>query len=149
MIGGGLVAAPAAMFVMLGGPHEAALNNLRKQQIMDGLSRGIVLAAWPRSVKYIADNGWVEYKPVNNVNYPQYGKQLQGIYNRALIEGIKHGQQFNTVAQRNLYRWIGSQMNDYSAKEYVGSESHNWDSRKWYNFYRLCAGILQKKLKLS
>ncbi len=149
LIGGGMVAAPAAMFVMLGGPHEAALNNLRKQQILDGLSRGIVLTAWPRSLKYISDNGWVQKWPINNVNYPQYGKQLQGIYNTALIAGIKHGRQFNTVAARNLYRWIGAQMTDYAGKEYQGHESHTWDDRKWKNFYQLCAAILQKKIRLN
>src|SRR5262249_8608898 len=70
MIGGSMVALPAAMFVLLGGPHEAALNELRKQQILDGLSRGIVLTADGRSLKYISDHGWVQKWPVNNINYP-------------------------------------------------------------------------------
>jgi hypothetical protein len=149
MIGGGMVAAPAAMFVMLGGPHEAALNNLRKQQILDGLSRGIVLTAGGRSPKYIAQQGWVEYKPVNNVNYPQYGKQLQGIYNQALIMGIKHGMQFNSVARHNLFKWIGAQMNSYARDLYKGHEMGAWSDSKWKDFYRYCALTLQKKIKLN
>jgi LysM domain len=149
MIGGGIVALPASMFVLVGGPHEAALNELRKKQLLDGLSRGIVLTAWPRSVKYISDNGWVQKWPVNDVNYPQYGKQLQGIYNSALIAGIKHGRQFNTVAARNLYRWIGWQMSDYAKSLYDTNEMKDWSDRKWKDFYQLCASILQKKITLS
>jgi hypothetical protein len=149
MIGGGIVAAPAAMFVLLGGPHEAALNEIRKGLILDGLSRGIVLTADGRSPRYIRDHGWVQMWPINNIHYPQYGKQFQGIYNRALVTGIAHGQQFNEVARRNLFRWIGAQMRGtLAATEYNGNESENWDDRKWYNYYRVCAAILQRKIVL-
>jgi hypothetical protein len=148
MIGGGMVALPAAMFVLVGGPHEAALNELRKQQILDGLSRGVVLTADGRSLKYISDHGWVQRWPVNNINYPEYGKQLQGIYNRALVVGIIHGREFNSVAVHNLFAWIGAQMSDYTAKEYVGTESDNWSANKWKNYYRVCAAILQRKMVL-
>jgi hypothetical protein len=148
MLGVGIVIAPMTNFVALGGLAEAPLNELRKQQILEGLSLGIVLTADGRSVQYVREQGYVKFWPVRDIHFPQYGKQLQGIYNQALVAGIAHGRQFNTVAAGNLFKWIGSQMTDYAQKEYVGRESASWDARKWENYYRLCAAILQRKIVL-
>jgi hypothetical protein len=148
MLGIGIVIAPIAPFVVLGGLTEAPLNELRKKQLLEGLSLGIVLTADGRSVQYIKDHGYVKLWPVRDLNFPEYGKEFQALYNQALVAGIAHGRQFNTVAVANLFRWIGSQMTDYAQEEYVGRESPTWSSRKWENYYRLCAAILQRKIVL-
>jgi hypothetical protein len=148
MLGVGIVIAPFTNFVALGGLAEGPLTELRNQQIREGLSLGIVLTADGRSPRYIKEHGYVKMWPVANIHFPQYGKQLQGLYNQALVAGIGHGRQFNTVAAANFWRWIGSQMTDYAQKEYVGRESHSWNDRKWENYYRLCAAIVQRKIVL-
>jgi hypothetical protein len=148
MLGVGIAIAPFASFVAMGGMHEAPLNELRKQLMLEGLSLGIVLTADGRSVRYIKDNNYFKLWPVNNIQYPEYGKQFQGIYNKALVAGIAHGRQFNTVARANLWRWLGWQMPDNVTSEYVGHDSAKWDDRKWVNYYRLCAALLQKKIIL-
>jgi hypothetical protein len=40
------------------------------------------------------------------------GRQLQGIYNQSLDSGIAHGRQCNTVASKNLFLFLWSQMKD-------------------------------------
>lgn len=140
--------ATAAQFAMIGGPHEAALNELRKKQILEGISLGIVLAADGRSPKWIEAHGFVKQWPVRDINYPQYGKQLQGLYNSSLVIGIQHGRQFNSVASKNLFVFLQAQMTGYAKKEFSG-DPEKWDARKWQNYYDVCAGILRKKLKLN
>jgi hypothetical protein len=46
--------------------------------------------------------------------------------------GIIHGRQFNTVAKKNLWKFIGAQLNNWARIEYSGSDS-NWGPRKWKN----------------
>jgi outer membrane protein OmpA-like peptidoglycan-associated protein len=160
MLGAGIVITPLAPFVALGAPHEAALNELRKQQILEGLSLGIVLAADGRSNKWIIDHGYVKKWPVRNVVYPEYGKQLQGMYNTSLVAGIAHGRQFNTVAVKNLFEFLTSQMSAYAKSEYLGypktmtrdewlAYSKTWSDRKWDGYYRLLAGIVSRQIKLN
>jgi len=145
----GIVTAPFAPFVVMGGPHEAALNELRKKQILEGMSLGVVLTADGRSVQYIASHGnYVKRWPVPALNYPQYGKQLQGMYNESLKSGIIHGRQFNTVARMNLWKFIGAQLTDYARSEYTGDRK-SWSDSKWENWYRLCAAILAKKITVT
>ncbi|MPZ56543.1 MAG: hypothetical protein GEU91_08620 [Rhizobiales bacterium] len=156
IVGSGLPLGPFALmvlmtaqqFVLVGAPHEAALNELRKKQILEGLTRGIVLAADGRSPKWIQDHGFVMPHPLNNVKYPQYGKQLQGIYNTSLVAGIAHGQQFNTVGSKALFMGLRAKMTDYARSEYSGNPD-NWSDRKWEEYYRLCAAILQPTIKLK
>ena len=147
LLGLGIAIAPIAPWVVMGGAHEAALNELRKKQILEGLSLGIVLAADGRSVSYIKAHGYVKQAPVRDVNYPQYGKQLQGLYNESLRAGIIHGRQFNTVAAKRLFAFCQAQMSNYARQDYTG-DSKSWSSGKWENYYRLCAAILQKKITL-
>lgn len=144
----GIILPTIGQFVLIGAPHEAALNELRKRQILEGLSLGIVLTADGRSPQWIKSHGFVKYAPVYDVNYPDYGKQLQGMYNSSLVKGILHGRAFNTVATKNLFVWIRGQMTDYAKDEYSG-DPQSWSTRKWENYYRLCAAIYQRKLTLN
>src|SRR5262249_21646290 len=148
MLGIGIVTAPIAPFVALGGVHEAAVNQLRKQMILEGLTLGIVLTADGRSPKYIDAHGYVKKWPISNIIYPEYGKQLQGIYNQSLVAGIAHGRQFNTVAVKNLFAFLRSQMTDYALDEYKGNP-YSWSAGKWEDWYRLCARILERKITLN
>jgi hypothetical protein len=147
ILGIGIATAPIAPFVVLGGMHEAPLNELRKKQMLEGLSLGIVLAAEGRTVRYIYDHGYFKRWPVRDINYPDYGKQLQGIYNQSLVAGIAHGREFNTVARERFWKWIGSRLSDWAKAEYAGNPT-GWGPRKWENWYRLCAAIVQTKIVL-
>jgi hypothetical protein len=149
MLGIGIAMAPVAAFVAMGGGAESALNQIRNKLILEGLSLGIVLAADGRSAHYISQHGYVKRFPVYDMNYPQYGKQFQGIYNRSLVAGIVHGRQFNTVATLNLFKWIWAQMTDYAKSEYVRAEALSWSERKWEDYYRLCAAIVRQKIVLN
>jgi hypothetical protein len=148
LLGVGIAIAPFALFVAIGGPHEAALNELRKKQILEGIGLGIVLTADGRSVQYIASHGYVKKSPVPSINYPQYGKQLQGIFNESLRVGIIHGRDFNTVARANLWKFIGAHLNNWAKSEYSGDRK-NWTDTRWMNWYRLCAGIVATKLTVN
>lgn len=148
ILGIGIAIAPIALFVAIGGPHEAALNELRKKQILEGLGLGIVLTADGRSVQYIASHGYVKTQPIHNINYPQYGKQLQGIFNESLKVGILHGREFNTVAKANLWKFVGAHLNAWARMEYSGDRK-TWSESKWRNWYQLCAAIVAMKLTIK
>jgi hypothetical protein len=75
------------------------------------------------------------------------GRQLQGIYNQSLDSGIAHGRQCNTVASKNLFLFLWSQMKDDDGGEYSG-DLKSWSRRKWGDYYRRCAAILQRPIKL-
>jgi hypothetical protein len=158
-LGVGIVTAPLAPFVLLGGLEEAPLNVLRQDQMRRGLSLGIVLTADGRSPTWIQSHGFVQKFPIHNINYPEYGKQFQGIYNSALVAGIAHGRQFNTVASLNLFKFINEQMSPGDRAEYYGDPpmsgkewlawSSTWSDRKWDNYYRLCAAKVGQKINFN
>jgi hypothetical protein len=145
LLGIGIVTAPFAAFMAMGGMHEAALNDLRAKQIRRGLALGMVLTAAGRDVQYISSHGYVMKSPVSSTQYPQYGKQLQGIYNVSLKAGIIHGRQFNTVARKALWIFISMQLTDYARNEYSG-DRNKWSPTKWWNWYNICAAILEQKI---
>lgn len=153
MLGAGIVVTVLSPWAILGGLAEPALNELRKQQMMEGMSLGIVLGAQGLSNKWIASQrGYVKTDPVRNIHYPAYGKQLQGIYNGYLLLGLAHGRNFNTVATVNLFEFIWSQMSSSAKDEYSDYFKNNGDVPNWpaahqYHFYKLCAGILSRQLR--
>jgi outer membrane protein OmpA-like peptidoglycan-associated protein len=160
MLGAGIVIAPIAPLVALGAADEAALNELRKKEILEGLSLGIVLGADGRSNKWTIDHGYVKKWAVHDLNYPEYGKQLQGLYNTSLVAGLAHGRQCSTVATKNLFTFATSQMTDYAKREYLGypntltgdqwiAYSRTWSAKKWENYYRLVAAIVSRQIKLE
>jgi outer membrane protein OmpA-like peptidoglycan-associated protein len=158
MLGAGIVIAPLAPLVAVAAPHEAALNEQRKRQMLEGLSRGIVLGADGRSNKWIIEHGFVKKWPDRNIQYPAHEKELQNIYNASLVAGIAHGRQFSTVATKNLFTFVTSQMTDYAKREYLGypntmtadqwvAYSKTWSERKWHDYYRLVAAIVSRQIK--
>jgi outer membrane protein OmpA-like peptidoglycan-associated protein len=158
MLGAGIVIAPIAPFVAIAAPHEAALNEHRKRQMLEGLSRGIVLGADGRSNKWIIEHGFVKQWPDRNIHYPRHEKELQNIYNASLIAGLAHGRQFSTVAIKNLFTFATSQMTDYAKSEFLGypntmtgdqwvAYSKTWNNRKWHDYYRLVAAIVSRQIK--
>lgn len=160
MLAAGIVIAPFAPFVAMGAMHEAAINELKKKQMLEGLSLGIVLAADGRSNKWIIDHGYVKKAPVHNLVYPERGKELQQIYNTSLVAGIAHGRQFNTVATKNMFTFVTSQMTDYAKREYLGypntmtgdqwvAYSRTWSARKWDGYYRLVAAIVSRQIRFK
>ena len=138
----------AQQFILVGAPHESAIRDLQKKYILEGLTRGIVLAADGRSPQWIQSHGFTQKVPINSITYPQYGKHFQGLYNTALVAGIAHGQQFNTVASKNLFVALRTRMTDYARSEYSG-DSGSWSGSKWMDYYRLCARILENRIKFA
>jgi hypothetical protein len=138
----------AQQFILVGAPHEGALRELQKKYALEGLTRGIVMAADGRSGEWIQSHGFVQKAPINSITYQAYGKHFQGLYNTALIAGIAHGKLFNTVASKNLFVEIRKRMNDYSRAEYSG-DPKSWSGSKWINYYRLCARILEAKIRFA
>lgn len=136
----------AAQFILVGAPHEAALRDLQKKYVLEGLTRGIVLAAEPRSPQWIQSHGFVQKVPINSITYRQYGKHFQGLYNTALVAGIAHGEKFNRVASKNLFVALRARMTEYSRSQYSG-DSNSWSDSKWIDYYRLCARILESTIK--
>jgi hypothetical protein len=138
----------ASLYLSVGGPTEGALNAWRRGMLLDGLARGIVLAADQRSVRFIRRIGLGRPDLSDNVLYREYGKQFEGYYVRGLAIGIVNGRQFNTVGRYNLFAWIGAHMSAWARKEYVGGESSRWSDRKWASYYILCGDLLKKKIVL-
>ena len=104
----------AQQFVLVGAPHEAAIRELQKKYVLEGLTRGIVLAADGRSGEWIQSNGFTQQWPINSITYPAYGKHFQGLYNTALVAGIAHGRQFTDAGSENLFRDLRKRMTDYA-----------------------------------
>jgi hypothetical protein len=136
----------AQQFIIMGAPHESALRELQKKYILEGLTRGIVLAADGRSPRWIQSQGFTQQAPIVSRTYPRYGKHFQGLYNSAFVAGIAHGQRFNTVASKNLFVAIRARMTDYARSEYSG-DPKSWSDSKWIDYYRLCARILESRMK--
>ena len=150
MIPLGALGAAAGPILSVAGGHEAALNILRSNEMKEGLSLGLVLAAdgqYKNRLSFV--RSFIKRSPVHNIQYQEYGKQLQGLFNKSFKAGIAHGLQFNTVAQKNLFDDLRRKMTDYARSEYdphLGDKDHaehysKWSDRKWENFYRLCARI--------
>ena len=156
MLGAGIVIAPIAPFVALGAPHEAALNKLRQDQMVEGLTLGIVLGADHRSADWIKSHNFVKLWPVENTVYPEYGKDFQRHYNTSLVAGLGHGRQFNTVARHNMFQFAWHHMSGYIKSDYLGDPplsgkeleaySKTWGDRKWELYYRAIAAVLRPKI---
>ena len=148
----GSATAPFAPFVLMGGMHEAAINELRKKQMKRGMAMGIVLAADGRSMNWIkSHNGYEAYyktQPVRDINYQQYGKQLQGIYNTSFMAGLGHGSQFTEDATKQLFKYCLAQMNSYGRSHFTG-DPKGWNDKTWEYYYTLCAAALEQKIKLN
>ena len=62
--------------------------------------------------------------------------------------GVPENKQFNLVASKNLFMFLQAHMIDSTRKEY-SEKPEAWSAKRWEDYYRLCAGILQRKLKLT
>jgi hypothetical protein len=144
-----IVTLPASQFARLGALHEPAIRELQKKYILEGLTRGIVLAADGRTPQWIEAHGFFQKWPIDSATYPRYAKQFQDFYNTALAAGIAHGQEMsNTVASTNLFVAIQARMTDYAKSEYSG-DYKRWSDTKCKDYYRLCARILESQIKFS
>jgi hypothetical protein len=152
MLVAGSVIAPIAPFVMMGAMHEAAINAIKGKLMKRGLALGIVLAADGRTVSWVRQhNGYDAYfktQPVKDVNYPNYGKDFQNVYNASFVAGMGHGSQFTEEATKNLFKYCLAQMNSYARSDFTG-DSAKWSDRTWALWYSQCAAALELKINLN
>ncbi len=158
MLGAGIVIAPIAPFVALGAPHEAALNKIRQDEMVEGLTLGIVLGADRRSGQWIRAHNFVKLWGVQSTVYPEYGKDFQKHYNTGLVAGLGHGRQFNTVARHNMFQYAWHNMSSYVKSDYLGDPplhgkeleeyAKTWSERKREMYYRVVAATLRTKIRM-
>ncbi|HKV00101.1 MAG TPA: hypothetical protein VJR58_32690 [Vineibacter sp.] len=122
---------------------DAAVQALARQEMLSGLTLGVVLTADGRSPTWIKQHGFVKMWPVRQ--HPRHGRQLQGIYNTSLMAGIAQGRQFSPMATRNLFAFLLARMSA-PARQAYGSDQGRWKSRQWEVYYRACAGLLQREI---
>lgn len=143
MVSIGLVTGPIAPLVAVAAPHEAAIHELRMDQIRSGLALGAVLGADERPLSYVRANGYFKLSPVASL-YPSRGIELQNLFNKSVIAGHKHGSTFTRPARRKLFDLLGSQIPEYKRSQF-GDDPDNWSDQTWWQYYIICAGIYQRK----
>ena len=99
----GPISGAAAVFVALGLPHAEAINNVIKDQISSGFSRGVVLGADERSTSFVKTH-FVQYSPVPHVVYPEYGGKFRDEYNRGLVAGYAQGKRLDKMQSGAFFK---------------------------------------------
>ena len=138
----GPIAGAAAVFLALGLPHAEAINNLIKDQITSGFSRGVVLGADHRSPSFVKSN-FVQYSAVTNVVYPEYGGKLRDEYNQGLAAGYAQGKRLDKNQSTAFFRDLYSRMSVHPSVTY-GPDSSSWSKRTWVDYYIECAAMFRK-----
>jgi hypothetical protein len=138
----GPIAGAAAVFLALGLPHAEAINNLIKDQISSGFSRGVVLGADHRSPSFVKSN-FVQFSVVSNVVYPEYGGKFRDEYNRGLVAGYSQGKRLDKNQSTVFFRDLYSRMSVRPSVTY-GPDVSVWSERTWIDYYIECAAIFRR-----
>ncbi|TXL73710.1 hypothetical protein FHP25_20095 [Vineibacter terrae] len=131
-----------ALSPILGNARGTALGALQQQEMLAGLAHGIVLTAQRRPPVWIKQHGFVKMWPVRK--HPGHGRQLQGIYNTALMAGIAHARRLDQAAARNLIASLLGRMDEPARRQHGSSAA--WKPRQWEAHHRACADILQQEI---
>ena len=127
------IAAPfvgaAVVVLIIGNAHADAIAKLKKDQMMDGYSLGIVLGVNGAQPVYVK-NHFFKHFPVRNAVYPEQGQSLQNAYNQAVVAGYATGKKLNTVQIVNLLGDLHARMggDDVVIQKYGNGVS---DAKKW------------------
>ena len=127
------IAAPfvgaAVVVLIIGNAHADAIAKLKKDQMMDGYSLGIVLGVNGAQPVYVKNN-FFKHFPVHNAVYPEQGKSLQNAYNQAMVAGYATGRKLNNVQIVNLLGDLHARMggDDVVIQKYGKGVS---DAKKW------------------
>jgi len=138
----GPIAGMAMVWVEIGNAHADAINNLIKEQIVSGFSRGVVLGADHRPADYVKYN-FVKFGPVPNSVYPEFGRKLQNAYNSALIAGYAQGKALTKEQSGAFFSDLFSRMSESPAVSY-GEDSKLWSDKNWVDYYIDCAIVFNR-----
>lgn len=97
----GAAAGFVAVGLSLGSPHYDAINGIKNDKEMSGLSQGIVLGAARESNPFIKDN-FVSNSEDYNINYRDQRKNFQNAYLWGLVKGLEYGKKL-TKHERFLF----------------------------------------------
>jgi hypothetical protein len=137
----GPIAGEGLVLFEIGSAHAEAINDLIKDQLASGFSRGVVLGADQRSGSYVKSN-FVKFSPVPNSVYPEFGKRFQNAYNRALIAGYAQGKALTDDERKAFFLDLFSRMSVHPSVEY-GEDSKMWSDRTWIDYYIECAAVFR------
>jgi hypothetical protein len=97
----GAVTAIVSLGLTLGGPHLGAINSIKSDNALSGLSRGMVMGAAGETATFIRDH-FVVNSADHNVDYPQERENFQAAYLWGLLKGLEYGRKL-TKSERLLF----------------------------------------------
>lgn len=138
----GPVAGMAAVFVALGNAHADAINNVMKDQMYSGFSRGVVLGADGKTTSFVKTH-FVKDAPVPNSVYPEYGARFKDAHNRGLVAGYAQGKRLTKKQSGAFFLDLFSRMSVHPSVTY-GPKSAEWSQRTWVDYYIECAAVFRR-----
>lgn len=106
----GAATAIVGLGLTLGGPHLGALNDIKKDKALSGISQGIVLGAARESNSFIRDN-FVSNSQDYNTVYPEQRKNFQAAYIVGLLKGLDYGKKLTKRERALLFKNLEKQAN--------------------------------------
>lgn len=92
----------------LGGPHLGALNEIKKDKALSGITQGIVLGAAGEKIAFIREQFTDNSKDYNSV-YPEQRKNFQAAYIVGLLKGIDYGKKLTKRERLLLFQNLEKQ----------------------------------------
>jgi len=106
----GAATAIVGLGLTLGGPHLGALNDIKKDKALSGITQGIVLGAARETNAFIRDN-FVKNSEDYNTVYPEQRKNFQAAYIVGLLKGIDYGKKLTKRERLLLFKNLEKQAN--------------------------------------
>jgi len=104
----GAVTAVVGLGLTLGGPHLGALNDIKKDKALSGITQGIVLGAARETNSFIRGN-FVAGSEDYNVDYPEQRRNFQAAYIAGLLKGLEYGKRLTRRERSLLFKNLEKQ----------------------------------------
>lgn len=92
-----------AFWLELAGAHAAAMAAIRKDNVLRGASRGVVLGADDAPPAYVQQHFW-QHGKLTYPHYPQLEEGAKNLHNIALVSGYAQGRQLSKNQKRSFFR---------------------------------------------
>lgn len=138
----GIFAQYIGFWLSLAGAHAAAKAAISRDNLLRGLSRGVVLGADGRSSAYVTRNFW-QHGVLHYPFYPELNKAARNLHNIGLISGYGQGKLLKGDQQGNFFKDLRSRMTS-GDRVYYSGEPAKWRQATWTDYYILCAALFRK-----
>lgn len=138
----GIFAQYVGFWLSLAGAHAAAKAAISRDNLLRGLSRGVVLGADGRKPDYVARNFW-QQGILHYPFYPELNKGARNLHNIGLISGYAQGKLLKGEQQGNFFKDLRARMTS-GDRVYYSGDIKAWRQTTWVDYYILCAALFRK-----